>query len=259
VKERPIIFGPESVRALLAGTKTMTRRVVSPEPCEREGFPGHWSIRRGKRTHVTNTQRHVTIDKRTGAVVSDREVLVPFHEWILAHCPHGKVGDRLWVRETWCRDAWGKVWHRASCEPGNTPTAGWSSPIHMPRAASRLTLEITSVRVEKLNEITEEDAVAEGCVASNLFSETWWQGYRRWDEDDPDSELHHTEATGDEPPDWMIEPKRMKPRPDLDTTARQWFAIGWNRLNASRGYSFESNPFVWVIGLRRLEPAEAAA
>ncbi len=167
--ERPIIFSGDMVRAILDGTKTQTRRVVKPEPTDYglewietpEGFAAwvDWGL---------------TLDEGQQRL-----------------CPYGVTGDRLWVRETW-----GAVWpdvdrdyvpleecnieYRADLPPGCTDYPGqwpaeeargdpdapkWRPSIHMPRWASRIMLEITGVHVERVQDISFDDAIAEGvCV-----------------------------------------------------------------------------------------------
>lgn len=168
MKERPIIFNDAMVRAILEGRKTQTRRTVKP------------------------------MSRRVG-----RE----FTGWVLPEyrgdCPFGKPGDRLWVRECWrvssahdClapRDIPSDVGveYRADNLPGIFNSKGRPS-IHMPRWASRITLEITGVRVERLQDINEADAIAEGCegerysvghgdsiekAPSTIFSELWQSIY----------------------------------------------------------------------------------
>jgi hypothetical protein len=109
----------------------------------------------------------------------------------------------------------------------------------MPRWASRLTLRITDVRVQRLQEISEADAVAEGCRA-RPFPGPWWQGYC-----DVNGELHHQQAVGDQPPDWMIEPKRMADTPHLDLTAADDFRGIWLSLHGPDSWS--ANPYVWAL------------
>lgn len=157
-KERGMIFNSEMVRAILSGQKTQTRRIVKNQ---REG--DCWSV---KPAEVQLCARHT-------------------HDWwlptgtkpysSLPACPHGNVGDRIWVRETWA-EAGGNApelqLYRASY-PDHVPSRyenlkpleeiRWTPSIHMPRWASRILLEITNVRVERLNDISEEDAIAEGC------------------------------------------------------------------------------------------------
>jgi hypothetical protein len=150
VTERPIIMRAESVRAILAGTKTQTRRIVKPQAAEIVEFmPGTWALPTELPGSFEEIRQHYT------------------------------PGDRLWVREAWAarldqdhlapRDLpRGTVGYWADgpgqcCRTGCAGAAGKvRSPIHMPRWASRLTLEVTDVRVERLQEISEEDAKAEG-------------------------------------------------------------------------------------------------
>lgn len=89
-------------------------------------------------------------------------------------CPHGHAGDRLWVRETW-QYAGGNtgIWYAATdlkADDGNSPVSHWKASIHMPRKSSRITLEITGVRVERLNEISEDDAKAEGAPWAAMWA-----------------------------------------------------------------------------------------
>lgn len=158
--DRPIIFSAPMVLALLEGRKTQTRRVL-----------GRHGEGRG-RYNIFNAD----------PAWSDSYVLDPGNaEWRERDTPW-KVGDRLWVREAWAAGAcagdmppshlaprfWrvenGGLWYRAGGEPAHpiTPRGKWRSPIHMPRWASRLTLTVTDVRVQRLQEISEEDALAEG-------------------------------------------------------------------------------------------------
>lgn len=158
MKERPILFSAPMVRALLSGSKTQTRRIMKPQPekCPPDySRPGHlWPCR------IHQTMLHV--EKELQNLEGSWEGLAG------AACPYGREGDRLWVRETF-----GRAWHhaqppffyRASDENsvGSHPEFdGWKPSIHMPRAASRIMLEIVSVRVERLNDISEADAAAEG-------------------------------------------------------------------------------------------------
>lgn len=144
MRERPILMSAPMVRALLAGTKTQTRRAM-------KGWPLEW-VATGMFT------REYTADPANDA------------------CPYGKVGDRLWVRETWRErvpDQDGRTNdYRADHEPGEDPCGvRWVPSIHMPRRASRLTLELTGVRIERLQEISEADAQAEGCIAPMYASD----------------------------------------------------------------------------------------
>ncbi|HFM4431010.1 TPA: hypothetical protein ACG7HT_002719, partial [Escherichia coli] len=142
VKERGMIFNDEMVRAILGGNKTQTRRIVE------EKFYGR-------------------------AVAA---------ELLAKHCPYGKPGDRIWVRETYrvhgkatdvatlvyrasVRNSWTEQTHRVPVEVCNKPVSEkWTPSIHMPRWASRILLEITDVRVERLHDMSEADAKAEGAT-----------------------------------------------------------------------------------------------
>ncbi|MCS3430052.1 hypothetical protein [Klebsiella sp. BIGb0407] len=152
-KERGVIFNAEMVRAILAGRKTQTRRVMKVQP-----------VLCGRFYEVYGTEWNEGV-KFVPAI--------PGHS-LSANCPFGSVGDRLWVRETWAdapASAIGLTLYRANY-PEHVPSHCdfipaaknilWKPSIHMPRRASRITLEITSVRVERLNDISQEDAQAEG-------------------------------------------------------------------------------------------------
>lgn len=157
MKERPIIFSGEMVQALLDGRKTMTRRIVKPQPLQHVSIEGgqsdfylQWDVDEGER--VTQETREIK-------------------------CPYGVPGDRLWVKETIRfrrdqdhlkpTDCIGRPWYQAD-DPTLIPSgcgggAGKMRPsIYMPRLASRLTLEITDVRVERIQDISEKDGKAEG-------------------------------------------------------------------------------------------------
>ena len=167
MKERPIIFSAPMVRALLAGTKTQTRRIAKPV----------------KHPDLGNVYS-------PGALVLEHE---PQHV-IDRACPYGKPGgDRLYVREAWAaphaydhlpprlipQDA--RIHYAATEDRGGLL---WRPSIHMPRWASRITLEVTGVRVERLQGISEADAIAEGArnslhlpggrFARENFEHLWW-------------------------------------------------------------------------------------
>jgi hypothetical protein len=197
--DRPIIFSAPMVRALLDGRKTMTRRIIKPQPVEHDGM---------------NCRRLTFFDKR-GDVRGDAspdgpdggaDLFVDYH-----------VGDRLWVRETVRAaedDQFGRVvqyraddalshliaeasdnsslafgqWWLLNAYRSNDPLTGgkWVPPIHMPRWASRLTLIVESVKVERLQDISEEDARAEGVepllVPPDGGSTPYNEGFRElWD------------------------------------------------------------------------------
>lgn len=153
VKERGILFSAEMVRAVLEDRKTQTRRLVKPQP----------------------RHPHATKDEGIWGDTSD-----PVTRYFA--CPYGRVGDRLWVRETFrlsdtthdcacyepCHCRSGVPIYRADGrnEREEKTDPPWKPSIFMPRWASRATLEITEVRLERLQEITESDALAEGVLPS---------------------------------------------------------------------------------------------
>lgn len=172
VKTRGILFGGPMVRALLARTKTQTRRIIKPQPtCTTD---------QAKAAHPSGSfSLEVGFDDRH-------------------RCPYGVPGDRLWVRETWtsayARGCWGTIFAadqtfaqgKRNHEKGphynfddRPPGMLWRPSIFLPRWASRITLEVTEVRVQRLQSLNEEDAVAEGWDGDGCpipwYSELWTQ------------------------------------------------------------------------------------
>lgn len=161
-RERPILFSGPMVQALLAGTKTQTRRVVKVTRRTEWLLRGDWAD-----SFITNPGNK-----------------------LLDECPYGTKGDRLWVKEAWAyrldmdhlngtelydagvREAW--YWADGPGRCCNTGCNGAAGRVRaarfMPRWASRITLEITEVRVQRLQEISEADAIAEGCRAVSMHS-----------------------------------------------------------------------------------------
>ncbi|KTR47973.1 morphogenetic protein [Pantoea ananatis] len=189
MKERPILLNAEMVRAVLDGRKTQTRRILTPRQLKMidaaasigECYPlefGH---------QHENSQSY-------------------YREW----CPFGAVGDRLWVRETWARYNIDQDTHdiayRATT-PDDWPKEGrWRPSIHMPRWASRITLEITGVRVERLKCISEEDARAEGAPTECcVIGDKHFLGFRTlW------RSIYGEESWQANPFVWVIEFKRVE-------------------------------------------------
>lgn len=162
VKERPILLGGAWVRAILAGRKTQTRRPARPQPpAGRSITPCAWS----------GTE---------WAFGDDPHVVDPAGcSCYPVRCPYGEPGDRLWVRETWAisghyRDG-PRYEYRAFPADGEhfRSVGAWKPSIHMPREACRLVLEITDVRAERLQDMTEADAVAEGVADRAEFAAAW--------------------------------------------------------------------------------------
>jgi hypothetical protein len=202
MKERPILFSAPMVRAILAGQKTQTRRALAPD------------------LFISSGGAVVRMASAGPATTGIRE----------AHCPYWRQpGDRLWVREAW---AWsgdgaipafdrvrkGGVWFRADPER-TSPGIRWRPSIHMPRWASRITLEVTGVRVERLQDISEADAQAEGVTP-------------KWE---PGCSGRLMEALGG-----------FSFRP-----AASAYADLWEQINGPG--SWDANPWVWVVEFRRVE------
>lgn len=169
MKERPVIFNGEMVRAILDGRKTQTRRPIK--------FP--------------------LLDKNMGCELAGNELAGEVRAGNYSNVPFGQVGDRLWVRETWqgplvdeehlddylanvekfqtpqfCEYAADGGARPEFCDLDDNVRKGWRPSIHMPRWASRITLEITGVRVERLQDISEADAIAEG--GTKHFNIDWF-------------------------------------------------------------------------------------
>lgn len=206
MKERGMIFNGEMVRAILDGRKTQTRRTVKPQPDE-DGL-----------AKVTNGPWVDTSERNY-------------------RCPFGAAGDRIWVRETWAEagaSAPDLKLYRANY-PEHVPSIyenvpldeeiRWTPSIHMPRTASRILLEITDVRVERLNAISEEDAEAEGIDMEALYDS----------QDCYDCIANHN----------------MTGRP----TVTGAFKYLWESIYGEEGW--KSNPWVWVIEFKRIEGGAA--
>ncbi|CAM6924528.1 morphogenetic protein [Klebsiella pneumoniae] len=196
MKERGMIFNGEMVRAILDGRKTQTRRPVK--------FP--------------------VLDKNLGCELAGNELAGELSAGNYLNSAFGKPGDRIWVRETWARYNIDQNSHdiayRATT-PADWPEEGrWRPSIHMPRWASRILLEITDVRVERLNAISQENAQAEGMELTG-----WRPTYS-----DPDS--------GGEV---------MTP---YDNFAQLWESIYGEE-------SWKANGWVWVISFERIEGGAA--
>lgn len=222
--ERGIIFNGENVCAIQEDRKTQTRRIVKPE------WPQRLRHARMMRNAVTGEEQAFFFNE------GDAEALG-------VRCPYGQPGDRLWVRETWCQERDGdgyplgwlykadgvhpiavdgdgyQYWRKDGSE-----ASPWKSPLHMPRKASRITLEIVSVRVERVQSISEEDARAEGVT--------------------PTSEMFRT----------FTDPHRL-------AFENLWTRIHAKPgpTGGDNGYPWARNPWVWAIEFRRIAQEARAA
>jgi hypothetical protein len=212
VRERPILFSAPMVRAILDGRKTMTRRIVKPQHVDGiETYEERFSF-----MHAPDCGGYCDY-----ACAAAGEVLDGHIGWT----PWGSNPadrPRLWVREAWQPGPEDSVWYKATDDaPGGCYARLWRPSIHMPRWASRITLEITAVRVERLQEIDEGDAFREGVERQNLTSDT----------------------LKDVPPPF----NKVHP---LTGSYRDAFAALWDQINGKG--SWLANPWVWVVSFKRV-------
>jgi hypothetical protein len=198
-KERPMLFSTDMVKAILEGRKSQTRRVLENQ--------------------------------------SDGNVIEFGHEWelkeLLARCPKGKPGDLIWVKETfqYCmidddEDSHEKILYRANPEDQDILNQFedpiWRASMFMPKSASRIWLEITDVRIEQLQDITNEDAKAEG-VKRVIDKVTGWCGY-----------------------DYLSDSYNL-----LTLPVDSFFSL-WKKIHKMDRYDKLPNPWVWVISFKVL-------
>lgn len=212
--ERGMIFNAEMVRAILDGRKTQTRRIIQSAAKNMQAR-GHEVI-----SHRAPGDKwygdHVYSMRDRSGVWQDFT-----NEEFLAKCTFGQTGDRIWVRETF-GDCGERLVYRADTDDGaKCKVNRWTPSIHMPRAASRILLEITDVRVERLNSISEEDCWAEGIEAiDGLFENT----------EIIDMALKIGCCVEDSKP---------------------MFALLWQSIYGDD--SWQANPWVWCISFRRIK------
>ncbi|HED9570188.1 TPA: hypothetical protein R6Q18_000249 [Klebsiella pneumoniae] len=232
MKERGMIFNGEMVRAILDGRKTQTRRIMKLQPKPSKSRPGDFWFSSKKLESMV----HVSDLAPGNSPIAD------YHLFIQEHCcPFGAVGDRIWVREAFRvhsratdvatlvykaseRNSWTEQTHRvpvAVCNKPATPEK-WTPSLHMPRWASRILLEITDVRVERLNAISEEDARAEGIIDGGCLN------------------CGEPEPCG-----------CANPEPD----ATDAFAYLWQSIYGQENWN--ADPWVWVIEFKRVEGGAA--
>ena len=232
VKEKPILFNAEMVRAVLEGRKTQTRRVV-------KGLPGDAELVGFKDGYATF------------AFMEDYGDGVKVETWETVRCPYGQPGGRLWVRETWAHYQTVNAVHRidgrafsevsdglagyradghgtiedfrrhiasmSDCDLEAVEINGdrWRPSIHMTRWASRITLEVVSVRVERVQEIKPWELALEGINV---------------------------------PPGPPMGPQQF-----INVWRPKFIAL-WDSINEKRGYGWDQNPFVWCVEFKRVDP-----
>lgn len=198
VKERPILFSAPMVRAILEGRKTQTRRIVKPQPTRPVANMGM-----GYFSEEPNNLR------------------APYLK-----CPYGEPGERLWVRETWAGvKQLGGIWVREKfhyrASEGDNELIKWKPSIHMPRVACRIILEITNIRVERLQDISDKDAAEEGLFLEPVVAGTT--------------------------PMW-----RYNSSSDWYSHTKNCFKGLWQSINGEG--SWDANPFVWVVDFKQVKP-----
>lgn len=228
-KERPILFSTPMVQAILDGRKTQTRRTRGLEEINKN--PDDW--KEGTTTQLCRfwdadkEEDPNPIDIRYGFIFNgngNQELYIP--------CPYGKPGDRLWVRETWqitnflhpSNENYGYV-YKAS-ENGkdwqeNTEEWKWKPSIHMPKAAARIWLEVTDISLERLQAISEEDAISEGIKPIWINDDSSCNKFKNYINNGKDS----------------LSPKDS-------------FRSLWESINGAE--SWDRNPWIWVVKFKVL-------
>lgn len=213
IKERPILLAAPMVRAILDGRKTLTRRLVK--------------IRKERGEWEASTIGGAGVKHPDGTQAVEQACIWNTTTGTVLICPYGSLGDRLWVRETWHPESSkidGSPAYKADVDY-DTRDCKWKPSIHMPRSASRILLEITNVRVDKLQNISEDDAIAEGI--------------QKFD-------IHSSDA-------------RMEKSTVYGTDSKT--AFGFNYVNGYQNlwesihgeYSWDLNPWVWVVEFKVIE------
>ena len=191
MKERGMIFNGEMVRAILDGRKTQTRRIIKNQ---REGEC--WTVKPAQSPRYAGHTHDWWLPTGTQ----------PYSA--LPACPHGAVGDRIWVRETFSvvpdHDEPAGFSALLYAADGVGPYGKWTPSIHMPRLASRILLEITDVRVERLRNMSQDDARAEGVIAASGPMEAGLAFRELWDS------IYGIESWKVNPWVWVIEFKRVE-------------------------------------------------
>lgn len=219
MKERPIIFNADMVRAVLDGRKTQTRRIIQ-SPAKNMQASGHKVFEYREAGDKWYGEHVFSMRNQSGTWCDYTK------EQFLAKCPFGAVGDRLWVRETFRvhsratdvatlvykaseQQSWTQQTHRVPIEKCNKPAVvdTWTPSIHMPRWASRITLEITGVRVERLHAITLGDICKElGCGLYDFRPVTY--GFKVWEE--LWQSIYGADSWQANPWVWVVEFKRVE-------------------------------------------------
>jgi hypothetical protein len=227
MKERPILFSGPMVRAIIEGRKTQTRRILKP------AFE--------KTAPVVNLKEHGCNDPKEysgdyndpyswGYPGAEDGADMSIGGWLGLN-PYGMpsekdqfgvYGSRLWVRETFLEQHKRGFFYKATDENPLPQLYHWRPSIHMPRRASRITLEITDVRVERVQDISHADILAEGINSDDVYE--------------------------------AVDKRQPKNKNYCIGESYRWaYKDLWDSLNAKRGFGWNVNPWVWVICFKRVE------
>lgn len=191
------------VRAILEKRKTQTRRIIKPQP----------------EYYTKNGTKYTSFQKTTLPVAKGYDLIAYLDNPLyIGECPYGEIGQKLWVRETWgiCPD-YNEPRYKADKGMDRIAVGGkWKPSIFMPKKYARIWLEVTGLKLERLQDISEKDAMAEGI--------SW-------------TKQHHPLGTYNYG----------------KSSAKRAFQELWNSVNKKRGYSWEINPWVWAIGFERID------
>ena len=207
---KPVLFNTEMTVAILDGRKTVTRRCVKPKSKNACGF-------------------YVTFRKSDNAFMGVYDYDENERQFDNSQTPPACIGDILYIRETWSEWTGGyvyKAWSGPFPQPGKASVMKWHPSIHMPKEAARIFLRVTDVRAERLQDITEEQAMAEGAK----------QCYEQ------------------------IDPLKNRPVTYLAEDGKGYYVLGfkkvWNgtiKKTEMDIYGWDANPWVWVIEFERIE------
>lgn len=211
MKQHPILFSTPMVQAILQGNKTQTRRTRKLEEINERA--SDWV-------------------NPFGNLHGDKWVFTAEHgeaKQVRVTCPYGQVGDILWVRETWnYKGKTNNVAYKADFDKEILGICGkWKPSIHMPKAACRIWLQITDIRVERLQNISEQDAIAEGVekwIEERLRSKPTHYKVYYYDDDD-DSTYSSSAITS--------------------------YETLWQKINGKDSWNL--NPWVWVVEFQKIE------
>jgi hypothetical protein len=269
-KERPIIMSSDSVRAIIANTKTQTRRICKPAHCEHDGSAGA--------VHRDGSGKGWVAWWPDAMTAEQTKELYPGNEGF--RCPYGTIGDVLYCKEKWRISSWWleepelqigyadgktKLWIMTDEEfekyherfvvdctddcikagletgsdgcfisPGGDYPTRWRSSVYMPKACARAWLRITDIRVERLQDISVEDAIAEGIMIPV----------------DENGKML-IQITGNYLPVDYTE-KKYTESSDSEII-RAHFAATWDSLNAKRGYPWADNCWIWALTFERID------